>query len=69
MANIDITKEEICLMANIDITKEEICLMANNTFNIDEIDELEPQSTFDELQNAFEELFHYYLKSCKKKSY
>jgi hypothetical protein len=56
-------------MANIDITKEEICLMANNTFNIDEIDELEPQSTFDELLNAFEELFHDYLKSCKKKSY
>lgn len=41
--------------------------MANDTFNIDEIDELEPQITFDELQNAFEELFHDCLKSCKKK--
>lgn len=54
-------------MANIDITKKERCLMANDTFNIDEIDELEPQITFDELQNAFEELFHDCLKSCKKK--
>jgi hypothetical protein len=36
-------------MTNIDITKEEIYLMENNNINIDEVNDLEYQFTFDEL--------------------
>ena len=65
----DVELEELanlCLMANIDITKQEIYLMENNNSNIDEVNDLESQFIFDELQDAFDDLYHEYKKSHKK---
>jgi len=41
--------DNLCLMSNIDITKKDVCLMKNSNIDIDEVNELEPQITFDKL--------------------
>lgn len=40
--------------------------MANIFIDIDEVNELHPQITFDELCNVFEELYHDFKKIYKK---
>ena len=37
--------------------------MANSNIDIAKVNELEPQIIFDELQDAFDELFHDYKKN------
>ncbi|KAJ7014263.1 hypothetical protein NC653_003770 [Populus alba x Populus x berolinensis] len=59
----------LCLMANNDITKEEICMMANKNINIDEVNEFEPQITFDDLQDAFDAYFMNTKKQCIRKMF
>jgi hypothetical protein len=54
------------LIANIDIIKEEIFLMENNNINNNDVSELEPQITFDKLQDKIDYLFHEYKKMHKK---
>jgi hypothetical protein len=39
--------------------------MANSNIDIAKVNELEPQIIFDELQDAFDELFHDYKKKTK----
>jgi hypothetical protein len=41
--------DNLCLISNIDITKKDVCLMKNSNIDIDEVNELEPQITFDKL--------------------
>jgi hypothetical protein len=50
----------LCLMADFGISKKKVCLMANSSTNIDEVNELDPQMTF-------EKLYHDYKKLYKKK--
>jgi hypothetical protein len=50
-------------MANIDITKNEVCLIASNSIDIDYVNELDPKVTFDELKNIFEELYYDFKKT------
>jgi hypothetical protein len=50
-------------MANIDITKKEVCLIASNSIDIDYVNELDPKITFDELKNIFEELYYDFKKT------
>jgi hypothetical protein len=57
----------LCLMADFGISKKRVCLMVNSSVNIDKINELDPQMTFDELQNIFEKSYHDYKKLYKKK--
>jgi hypothetical protein len=54
------------MMANMEITKKEIFLILNRSINVDEVNDLEPQITFNELQDAFDELFHEYKKVNNK---
>ena len=56
----------LCLMVKFCITKKKNCLMTNSYVNIDEVNELDPQMTFDKLQNTFEKLCHDYKKLYKK---
>lgn len=43
------------MMANMEITKKEIFLILNRSIKVDEVNDLEPQITFNELQDAFDE--------------
>jgi hypothetical protein len=43
--------------------------MANSNIDIDKVNELEPQITFDELQDAFDELFHDYKNKYIRKHF
>ena len=40
--------------------------MTDSSINFDEVNELDPQIIFDELQNVFEELYHDFKKMHKK---
>jgi len=54
------------MMANMKITKKEIFLILNRSIKVDEVNDLEPQITFNELQDAFDEWFHEYKKVNNK---
>jgi len=54
------------MMANMEITKKEIFLILNRSINVDEVNDIEPQITFNELQDAFDEWFHEYKKVNNK---